>query len=207
MNVPFHPLVAHFPLVLACILPVLAFVLAYMIKVEKMTPRGWLLIVGLQLVTTITGYIALETGENEEVTVQKVVEKSFIQQHESQAEVFVGATVVTLALAIGAFFVKKEFQFSLQLLVAAIGILTGYFAFQAGKLGGELVYVHGAGSAYAKPQVQQSPEGILPTPGMNTSESVQPAAEINESLKPDENDYGNGDEVEEADGEDAKQED
>lgn len=206
MNVPFHPLIAHFPLILATLLPILVLIFAYMIKVEKMTPRGWVLIIGLQLVTTITGYIALETGENEEAAVQKVVEKTYIQQHESSAEVFVGVTVVSLALAIGAFFVKKELQFPVQLSVAAVGLLACYFAFQTGKLGGELVYVHGATKAYVNTQGEEAPQGILPTPGMNTSESELPT-EVNESLKPDENDYGNGDEVEETDGEDAKQED
>lgn len=202
MNVPFHPIIAHFPLVLACILPVLVLIFAYMIKIEKMSPRGWVLIIGLQLVTTITGYVALETGENEEATVQKVVEKTYIQQHESQAEIFVGTTVVALALAIGAFFVKKELQLSVQFAVALVGILAAFFAYKTGKLGGELVYGHGAGAAYSSsPRLMQSP-------AIEVSPAVLPESpKVNESLKTDENDYGNGDEVEEADSEDAKQED
>lgn len=200
MNVPFHPLIAHFPLVLATILPVLVLIFAYMIKVDKMTPRGWILIIGLQLVTTITGYVALETGENEEATVLKVVEKSYVQAHESQAEIFVGTTVVALALAIGAFFVKKELQFTVQVVVAVVGILACYFAYKTGKLGGELVYGHGAGSAYSSPKLIEA----------HPTEVVQPNSEgpkVNESLKTDENDYGNGDEIEESDSEEAKQED
>jgi hypothetical protein len=44
--------------------------------------------------------------------------------------------------------------------------------------------------------------GLLPTPGLNTSESDE-----NESLKSDDNDYGNSDEAEDVEDDESKQED
>lgn len=204
MQVPLHPMIVHFPMALTFVLPILVIVFAYMIKINKMTPKGWLVIVGLQLAVVITGYIALETGETEEHTVEKVVSKDLIHDHEEAAEIFVGSTVLALVLSIGVFFIRKEFQLPIKLGIALIGLVSCYLAFKTGTLGGELVYKHGAASAYQTDE--NAPQGILPTPGMNTSESAAPVDE-NESLKTDENDYGNADEVIDSPDEDSKQED
>jgi uncharacterized membrane protein len=204
MQVPLHPMIVHFPMALTFILPVLVVVFAYMIKINKMTPKGWLIIVGLQLAVVITGYISLETGETEEHSVEKVVSKDLIHDHEEAAEIFVGSTVLALVLSIGVFFIRKEFQLPIKLGIALIGLVSCYLAYKTGTLGGELVYKHGAASAYQTDE--NAPQGILPTPGMNTSESHSPVDE-NESLKTDENDYGNADEVIDSPDEDSKQED
>jgi hypothetical protein len=159
-----------------------------------MSSQGWLIIIGLQLVTTITGYVAMETGENEEHQVEKVVAKKLIHEHEERAEVFVGATVVALVLSIATYFLLKDIQFYLHLLIAAVSLVSCFLAYRTGESGGELVYRHGAASAYVQVENDQS-NGILPTPGMETSETPS-SAEENESLKADDNDYTEGDEVE-----------
>ena len=204
MQVPLHPMIVHFPMAITFILPVLIFIFAYMIKINKMTPKAWLIIVGIQLLVVVTGYISLETGETEEPTVQRVVSKNLIHDHEEAAEIFVGSTVLALVLSIGAFFLRKEISFLVMLGIGAMSLVSCYLAFQTGTLGGELVYKHGAASAYGIEQKVE--EGLLPTPGLNTSESEMPTDE-NESLKPDDNDYGNADEIAEPADEDFKQED
>lgn len=200
--VPFHPIVVHFPLALTFVLPFLIIVFALMIKANKMSPKAWLIITALQLTVVATGYISLESGETEEHRVEKVVSKKLIHEHEEAAEVFVGSTVIALVLSIAAFFLRKEISFPLKLSIAGVTLISCYLAYRTGELGGELVYKYGAASAYGE-EVTQS---LLPTPGMNTSESEVPANE-NESLKTDDNDYGNADEVVESPDEDIKQED
>lgn len=200
--VPVHPLIVHFPIVLTFILPILIVVFAYMIKINKATPKSWLIIIGLQLAVVVTGYISLETGETEEHNVEKVVSKKIIHEHEEAAEIFVGSTVLALVLSIGAFFIRKEIGFPVKLGIAALTLVSCYLAYRTGLLGGELVYKHGAASVYT----DGTSEGLLPTPGMNTSESPMPVNE-NESLKADENDYGNADEIIESPEEMGKQED
>lgn len=204
MQVPLHPMIVHFPMALTFIMPILIIVFAYMIKINKMTPKGWLVIVGLQLAVVVSGYVSLETGETEEHTVEKVLSKDLIHDHEEAAEIFVGSTVLALVLSIGVFFIRKEFQLPIKLGIAVVGLVSCYLAYKTGSLGGELVYKHGAASAYVKEE--NVPQGILPTPGLNTSESHMPVDE-NESLKTDENDYGNADEVIDSPDEDSKQED
>ena len=180
MNVPFHPMIVHFPLALTFILPVLILVFAYMIKFHKMAPHAWLIIVGMQLMVTITGYVALDSGEADEERVAKVIGKDLIHKHEEAAEIFVGSTVLILAISITALFIRKEIQFPLKLSIAVLSLVSCFLAYRTGTLGGELVYVHGAGQAFSEEAVSTGQEA--------------PAAE-NESLEVDENDYGPGDEV------------
>lgn len=205
MQTPLHPIVVHFPMALAVLVPILILVFALMIKAKKMESSCWAIILGLQLLLTGTGYLALETGENEEERVEKVVARKLIQEHELASEIFVGSTVIALVLGVVALFIREELQFRLHLAVFLAGLISIYLGYRAGNLGGELVYVHGAAEAYGLTENGPAPEGILPTPGMNTSESPFPVDE-NESLKADEFDYGNSDELVEDD-EEMKQED
>lgn len=187
--VPLHPTIVHFPMAVTFVIPILVVVFAYMIKQNKMSPKGWLVIVGLQLAVVITGYISLETGETEEHNVEKVVSKKIIHEHEEAAEIFVGSTVIALVLSIAAFFIRKEIGFPVKLGIAVIGLISSFLAYRTGQLGGELVYKHGAAAAYSN---------------MNTSAAPQVE---NESLKGDDNDYGSADELIESMDEGSKQED
>jgi uncharacterized membrane protein len=206
MQIPNHPVIVHLPLALAFLMPFLILAFAIMMKKNKISNEGWLIIVGLQLLTTVSGYVALQTGETEESIVERVVDKKLIHEHEEAAEIFVGSTVVVLALSVAVYFLRAEFQLYVQLGIAVLGLLSTYLAFNTGHLGGELVYEHGAASAYAQviASPQEEPEGILPTPGENTSESANP---VNESLKTDDNDYGNNDDDTQLEDDDSKQED
>lgn len=205
MQIPLHPVMVHFPIALTFLLPILILVFAFMIKSKKMSHQMWLVIIGLQIATTITGYIALDSGENEEHAVEKVLEKKLIHEHEENAEIFVGSTVLALVLSIGLYFLRQEIQFKLQLGICLLTLISCYLVYNTGHSGGELVYRYGAANAYNEGQGTAAPQGILPTPGMNTSESPMPNE--NESLKTDDNDYGNADESSEIEDEDSKQED
>ena len=203
MQLPLHPMIVHFPLSLSIIVPILILIFAYMIKINKMTRKAWFIVIGIQLAVVVSGYVSLETGETEEDLVEKVVASKYIHDHEEAAEIFVGSAVVVLALAVGVFFIRKELQFPVKIVIATIAFVSSYLAYDTGMRGGELVYAHGAASAYV---IQESGvDSILPTPGLNTSESPMPTDE-NESFKTDENDYGNTDEVIESP-DDTKQED
>jgi uncharacterized membrane protein len=193
MEVPYHPLVVHFPIALSVILPPLIVVFAYLIKTNKMNPVSWLIIISLQIMTVATGYMAMETGESEEETVERVVSKKLIHEHEEAAEIFVGSTVIVLVLCVAVFFIRKDFGFIIKMIIASISLFSLFLSYKTGKLGGELVYKHGGASAYVEGPTSQ---GLLPTTGLKTRESFHPIEE-NESLKVDEHDYGNEGETEE----------
>lgn len=191
---PFHPSIAHLPIVASLLIPLLVLVFAFMIRTNRMSPTAWLVILGLQIFTTATGYISLESGEAEEHTVEKVLQKKLIHEHEEAAELFVGSTVLALVLGVAAFFIRKEFQLYLYIGIVLISTLSCFLGIRAGGLGGDLVYKHGAASAYARPAEEGvESQGILPTPGKNTSESAFPEEE-------DQNEYSSEeDEIKEED--------
>jgi uncharacterized membrane protein len=203
MEVPFHPVIVHFPIALSFVLPPLIVAFAYFIKTNRMNPVSWLIIISLQLMVVVTGYVAMESGEDEEETVERVVSKKLIHEHEEAAEIFVGSTVISLVLSIAVFFIRKDLGFIIKVIIASISALSIFLAYRTGKLGGELVYKHGAASSYSE---QLGSQGLLPTPGLNTSESTYPVEE-NESLKTDDNDYGNGDDSDGVADEESKIED
>lgn len=205
MQIPFHPVVVHFPVALSFILPILILVFAWMIKTKKMSHQAWLIVIGLQVFTTVSGYVALETGEDEEHQVEKVVDKKLIHEHEEKAEIFAGSTVIALVLSVAVFFLKQELQFAIKLVICLISLISAYLAYNTGHSGGLLVYRYGAASAYAENETSVT-QGLLPTPGLNTSESSVPVDE-NESLKTDDNDYGNSDEESLDEDDEPKQED
>lgn len=199
MQLPFHPSVVHLPIVITFILPFLVFLFAYMIKLNKMTPKGWLIIIGLQLAVVVSGYVSLESGEVEEDVVEKVVSKKLIHEHEEAAEVFVGSTVLSLVLSIAAFFIRKELGFIVKMVIVGVSLVSIYLAYKTGSLGGDLVYKHGAASAYTS----LTPL-IVPGPSERTVE--ENIENENESLKPDESEYDADDETDLTD-ENPKQED
>jgi hypothetical protein len=101
---------------------------------------------------------------------------------------------------VAAFFTTQKWSYYLKLTVGALGVLSCFFAYRTGQRGGELVYKHGAAAAYL------SGEKLLPATKQNTPESPLSAPE-NESLKADDNDYGDSDEDASVDDEFTKQED
>ena len=177
---PLHPSIVHLPLVLSFLLPAFIFIFAWSIRAGKMSKELWLVVIGLQVLVTATGYISLETGETDEEKVSAVVGKKVINVHEESAEIFVGTTVIALAGGIAVWFLQPAFQDKARFLVALLSLLPVFFGWRTGSLGGEIVYKHGGGNAHADFREVFRPE---PSP-------LEPAVETdNESLKADENDY------------------
>ncbi len=177
---PLHPTIVHLPLVLSFLLPVLVLLFAWAIRAGKMSKELWLVIIGFQVLVTATGYISLETGEDDEEKVSAVVGKKIIHEHEESAEVFVGTTVISLAAGIAVWFLQPAFQEKARFLVALISLLPLIFGWRTGNLGGEIVYKHGGGSAHADFREVFRPEPATLEPAVETD---------NESLKTDDNDY------------------
>jgi uncharacterized membrane protein len=147
---PLHPAVVHLPIALAVLVPAFALLAAVTIRMKLVPPRTWVGVLLLQAALVGSGWMALETGEEQEERVEEVVAERYIEGHEEKAERFQIAAGVTLAIvAIGLLpGVAGGIARSASVVAASVVLAAGV---QVGHSGGELVYRHGAASAYATP--------------------------------------------------------
>lgn len=144
---PLHPAIVHYPIVLATLLPLAAIVALILIARGSNARKTWTVIVVLSALLAVASFVALRTGEAEEEAVEEVVAEDPLHEHEEAGErmlVFSGVGVLLMAIGLANGKLGRAGRWigtagSVVLLVAA---------YQAGKLGGELVYEHGAASAY-----------------------------------------------------------
>lgn len=152
-GVPLHPLVVHFPIVLAVLLPISAVVAILAIR-KGTTPRWvWSVPVAVAAALTLSSYVATETGEREEDRVEQVVADRAIHTHEEAAERFLVLSGVLLLVSAAGFMPRALGKAGrIVTLGGAVGLLAA--GVQVGHSGGELVYRHGAASAYTSSGVR-----------------------------------------------------
>ncbi len=186
VGVPWHPQIVHLPLALALLLPLVALIVMVCIRKQKFSTHVWILVAGLQVLTTASGYLAMETGEDDERAVAKLVGKAPVHEHEERAEMFVAFSVAASVLAIATIIVKPSVQ--LYLMLTAFVLMLGQMglAWRTGASGGELIYVHKAANAHAGKVEEPITDEAVP---VDTSEEHDYAAdEVNEEDEDREND-------------------
>jgi hypothetical protein len=152
----------HLPLGLAFIIPALAIGFAWALWTGRVRTRAWLVIVALQTVLLGAGLLAINTGQREEDRVEAVVSETAIEQHEELAEQFVWAAGITLLVAALVMAIGHPLA-ARALMVATVAgtAVVAASAIRVGHAGGQLVYAHNAGAAYAS----AAPGGGAPQPG------------------------------------------
>lgn len=144
---PLHPAIVHLPIALAVIVPLLAISCTWLIATNFLPARAWLGVVLLQALLVGSGWAAIESGENEEDRVERVVQESVIEEHEESAERFLVLAGIGLLLTGGGLLSENIGSAGRVIAtVATLGVLAA--GFQVGHSGGELVYRHGAANAY-----------------------------------------------------------
>ena len=83
---PLHPAVVHFPIALAALIPLLALLSLLAIARSWLPVRTWAAIVLLQALLVGSAWLALETGEEQEERVERIVAERHIEDHEEAAE-------------------------------------------------------------------------------------------------------------------------
>ena len=101
----------------------------------------------LQVLLVGSGWLALETGEEEEDRVERIVAEDLIEEHEEAAERFMVLAGIGL-LATGAGLLSGRRGSIGRAVGAATTIVVLAAGVSVGHLGGELVYKHGAANAY-----------------------------------------------------------
>jgi uncharacterized membrane protein len=150
-GIPLHPLVVHFPVVLAILLPISVVVALLVIRKGATPRRVWSVPVAVAAALALSAWVATQTGESQEDRVEKVVARGALHGHEEAAERFlVLSGVVLLVAAAGLARGTVGRAARLVTAVGAVGMVAA--GVQVGHSGGTLVYREGAANAYTSPE-------------------------------------------------------
>ena len=147
---PLHPAVVHFPVVLAFLLPIFAIGALWTIRRGARPRRAWSVPLALAGALLLSAWAAVQTGEAQEDKVERVVADQPLDTHEEAADLFITATAVVLLVMAGGLLPGLAGRSARVLgALGALALVGG--AAWVGHSGGQLVYQHGAASAYAGP--------------------------------------------------------
>ena len=149
-DLPLHPIVVHFPIVLGALLPFLGILLWWAIKKWQLPPKVWALVSVVALVYTLSATGAVLLGEEDEEKVEKVVSEHVIEEHEEAGELIPWVAGTLFLVSLGGLSVRYSKQ--AQMALIALSLIAVAPLINAGHTGGELVYEHGAAVAHLSPK-------------------------------------------------------
>lgn len=157
---PLHPAVVHFPIVLMLLAPLVAVGAMWAIARGSHVHRAWAIPVVLCAAVSISAFVAVRTGEAQTERVERVVTERPLETHEESAEVFLmSAAVLTVLSAAG--FVRGLLGRTARWGTAVGAVVLAVMGARVGHSGGELVYRHGAASAYTTAAVNNESAGTV----------------------------------------------
>lgn len=161
MELPLHPKLVHLPMALAVLLPLLASGVLLAVVRSWLPWRSWALVIAAQAALFLSGIFAMRSGEADEDRVERVVPEAAIEAHEHAAERFVWAAGLVLLLSVLPSVLRHPRASAIAGAATIVGTLVvSWTGYAVGKAGGELVYVHNAGAAFASaPAVPGAPAG------------------------------------------------
>ncbi|MDH5762393.1 MAG: hypothetical protein OEZ51_05375 [Nitrospinota bacterium] len=148
-DLPLHPIVVHFPIVLGALLPFLAILLVWAIKKWQLPSKVWMLVSAVALVYTLSATGAVLLGEEDEEKVEKVVSERVIEEHEEAGELIPWIAGTLFLVSLGGLSTRYSKQAQMGLIVLSLVAVAPLI--NAGHTGGELVYEHGAAFAHLPP--------------------------------------------------------
>lgn len=157
---PLHPALVHFPIVFMVLLPIAAAVSLWAIRQGARHSRAWLVPLAFAVALSGSAWLAVETGEQQEERVEDVVPEGAVEHHAGAAEQFLLLSIAVTGLVALGLLRGRPGQVARGVAVAAAAALT-IAGYRVGHSGGELVYRHGAGSAYAGPAGAASRDAAL----------------------------------------------
>jgi uncharacterized membrane protein len=144
---PLHPAIVHLPMALAALAPAGVLLAMLALWSGSLPIRAWVAVVLVQLALAGTSLLAVETGEGDEERVEAVVPGNAIETHEERAERFVVAVLAAAAISLGGL-LRGRWGETARIATLGASAIVLVLGIQVGHSGGELVYRHGAASAY-----------------------------------------------------------
>ena len=146
---PLHPAVVHFPIVLMLFLPVIALGTLWTIRRGASARRAWAIPLGVAGLLTLSSWVSVETGEEQSERVERVVPEQPMESHEEFAEAFFILSGAVFAVAAAGMLNGRIGRSSRVIATfGAVGLAAA--GVRVGHSGGQLVYTHGAASAYTQ---------------------------------------------------------
>jgi uncharacterized membrane protein len=144
---PLHPMIVHFPVVLSVLLPFAAFGALWGIKSGARPLRAWAVAIAAATALSLSAWVAVETGEDQESRVEQVVGEARLDAHAEAGQTLLYTSVGVLAvLALG---LMPGDRGRMARVAGAVSTLAvGVVAYQVGHTGGDMVYKYNAASAY-----------------------------------------------------------
>lgn len=147
---PVHPAVVHFPIVLMFLLPLSMLAAIWMIHRGARASRAWLVPVVFAAALVASAWVSLETGEEQEERVERVVPELPLDGHKELAQLFLVMAAGVLIVAVAGF-VPRRLGTSFRWIAVLGACSVAAAGVRVGHSGGMLVYQHGAASAFAPP--------------------------------------------------------
>ncbi len=144
---PLHPAMVHMPIALAVLLPFFAIGALLAIRRGAKAAPVWRIVVLLVVVMSVSSMVAVKTGEDQEDAVEEVVDHDIIHEHEELGERLRLLSWITVVVSVVGLAGGTMGLAGRGLTVVLAGAMAAT-AVSVGHSGGELVYVHGAASAY-----------------------------------------------------------
>jgi uncharacterized membrane protein len=159
---PIHPAVVHFPVVFVFLVPIFALAALWAIRRGARPLRAWALPLAMASALTLSAWVSVQTGEAQENRVENVVAKSAFETHEEAAKLFMVLSAVLLVVVAAGFLDGTPGRSAR--VVATLGALGLIVAgVRVGHSGGQLVYEHGAASAYSQAAPSTGGDAERPT--------------------------------------------
>lgn len=147
---PLHPAIVHFPIVLSILAPIVALGALWAIRKGARPLRAWGLTLAVLGALVGSSWLAIKTGEEQEDRVKPVVPKGVVHEHEEAAETFLYLAGAVLIISAAGLISRPAIGRTARVLGAAGTLALVGAGWQVGHSGGELVYKHGAASAYTQ---------------------------------------------------------
>jgi len=147
---PLHPAIVHFPLVLAVLLPFVAAAVLFVSRRPGAGRGAWVGLTVMAFLLPVSASVALETGQQQEDRVERVVSERYIGEHEEAGEgLLIGSIIVSAVILLG--LARGRVGRVARYMAVPGGLVALALAVRVGASGGALVYEHGAASAYVGP--------------------------------------------------------